>query len=119
MTSPSDASPFLFYLAIGLMFFLMQLSCMETDELEKLVAEAVVNAMHMAGLTGKELAAIMRIDEAQLRRQLKPEPYQHLSLARVVRAWQLWPYLGPALLTIIAKRRWAEVLEDTKSVRRA
>lgn len=86
----------------------------QTDDLEQIVADAVTAAMHAAGLTAKEMAFRMRIDESQLRKQLRAEPQNHLSLSRLVRVWEIWIFLGPAILAIVARRRWNEVLNDLR-----
>lgn len=107
-----NISPWQLHAVLGLWMAVQMLTCVDTDELEQTVAQAVTKAMQWAGLTTKELADVMRIDESQLRKQLRGEKYQHLSLSRLCRAWQLWPMLGPAILFIVAQRRWAEVLAD-------
>lgn len=103
-----------FVLVLAGWLLLQRLSCVQTDDLEKIVADAVTDAMHAARITTKEMADRMRIDESQLRKQLRAEPHQHLSLARLVRVWEIWIFLGPALLAIVARRRWAEVLSDLR-----
>ncbi len=103
-----------FYVVFALWMLAHRLMAVEIDDLEKLVADAVSDAMHFARLSTKEMADRMRIDESQLRKQLRGEPHQHLSLSRLVRVWEIWVFLGPALLAIVARRRWAELLGESQ-----
>jgi hypothetical protein len=102
----------------------MRLSASTTDELEQLLVDAFIEAMHRAGLTFKEMAYAMRrghqdkFDEAQLRRQLALEPGQHLSLFRLLGAplsW--WMFFGPSLIAIVFRKRLAEVREEAEAMR--
>lgn len=91
----------------------MKLSAMDTETLERLLAHAVVDALHMAQISRKEAAALMRIDIGQLNRQLRAEPHQHISLTRLMRlcGTSFWLWFGPALLLIVARERYQEFAE--------
>lgn len=91
----------------------MKLSAMDTETLERLLAHAVVDALHMAHISRKEAAALMRIDVGQLNRQLRAEPMQHISLTRLMRlaGTSFWLWFGPALLLLVARERYNEFAE--------
>jgi hypothetical protein len=86
-----------------------------TDDLEQLAAQAVIDALHAARISRKEAAALMGLDEAQLNRQLRAEPMNHLSLFRLLRMATstkgvvFWAVLTPALGYLIAQRRLEEI----------
>lgn len=103
---------FQFLCVVGWLFTL-RLSTMDTTHLEQLVAQAVQQAFHAAQLTRKEAAALMRIDESQLGKQLRGEPGQHISLTRLMRltGTGFWIWFGPTLLLIVARERYAEFAE--------
>lgn len=88
-----------------------------TDDLEQLLAQAVLDCLHAAHLTRKEAAAVMGIDEAQFNRQLRAEPMNHLSLSRLVRLASapagvvFWAHLGPRLAYLVAQRRYEEIAD--------
>jgi hypothetical protein len=110
---------------VGLFWCLgMRLSAASLDELETLLVEAFVDAMHRAHLSFKEMAYAMRrgeqdtFDEAQLRRQLAREKGQHLSLFRLLGAplsW--WVFFGPTLMAIVFRRRWQEMRDELDAMR--
>lgn len=91
----------------------MKLSAMDTETLERLLAHAVVDALHMAQISRKEAAALMRMDVGQLNRQLRAEPMQHISLTRLMRlcGTSFWLFFGPCLLLIVARERYVEFAE--------
>jgi hypothetical protein len=94
------------------------LAAADLDELEKLLLQAVIDAMHSAHLTVKELAFAMRMDEKQLRRQLEGQPHQHLALVKLFRApFSFWTWFGPSLIALIARKRFAELTEDFRRER--
>lgn len=93
-----------------------RLTAASTDDLEQLLAQAVLDCLHAARLTRKEAAGLMGIDEAQLNRQLRGEPMAHLSLSRLVRlatsspaGLVFWAHLGPRLAYLVAARRYEEI----------
>lgn len=92
-----------------------RLMATSTDDLEQILAQAVLDCLHAAHLTRKEAAALMGIDEAQLNRQLRAEPMNHLSLSRLVRLATapagvvFWAHLGPRLAYLVAQRRYEEI----------
>lgn len=96
----------------------LRLSASTTEELEALLADAVIAAMHVAHLSHKEFAFALGIDEKQLRRQLAREPGQHLSIYRLLRAPLLWwTCFGPSLMAIVFKRRWQEIKAEAEALR--
>lgn len=97
----------------------MRLSTIDTAEIELLLAQSVVNALHAAQLTQKDAAAYMRIDIKQLGRQLRGEPMQHLSLTKLVRLpFVFWLSFGPALMYLVAKKRYDEIAEEVENIKR-
>ena len=102
----------------------LRLSTVSTDELEQLLCDGFLDAMHRAGLNLKAMAYAMRrgeqdtFDEAQLRRQLARERGQHISLFRLLgcpMTW--WCYFGPSLMAIVARKRWAEMQDEAEAMR--
>lgn len=93
------------------------LAAISTDDLEAMLAQAVLDAMHAAHVPFKAMASAMGIDEAQFRRQLAREHGQHLSIYRVLHcpfAW--WLHFGPALMLIVWTSRWRELAHDGDAV---
>ena len=121
LTHGSVWAAFLQAVGFGVWMFCQQLSAMQTEELERLLVAAFLDAMHAANLTLKEMAYGMGIDESLLRRQLaRKDGNAHLSLFRLMRApasW--WLYFGPALLHIVVKRETHRLLDEViEDVRR-
>lgn len=100
---------------------LMRMSVAQTDDLEQVLGEAVLRALEGAKLTVKEAAAIMRIDESQLRHGLKGEKGYHLSLNRLARLpfASFWMRFSPALVSLLLKRHISDLLEDSHLKRSA
>lgn len=97
----------------------LRLSTVDTSELEMLLAQSVVNALHAAQLTQKEAAAAMRIDIKQLGRQLRGEPMQHLSLTKLIRLpFVFWLHFGPTLMWLVAKKRYDEIAAEVEQLKR-
>jgi len=94
------------------------LSAMTTEECERLLVAAFLDAMAVAQLTTTQMAAAMGIHESLLRRQLaREDPNAHLSLFRLLRAPAVWwAHFGPALLYILWRREWQTVVEDAPVV---
>ena len=92
----------------------LRLSCSTTHDLELMLAQAVVDALQASHLSIKEAAALLGIDEGQFRHQLKCERQHQLSLTKLVTRmpYVFWLHLGPSLMLIVAKKRWAEMAED-------
>lgn len=106
-------TPFIFYAAVVLWMVAMKLSAMDTETLERLLAHAVVEALHMAQLSRKEAAALMGVDYAQFGRQLRAEPGAHFNLTKLMRlaGTSFWVWFGPALILLVARERYAEFAE--------
>lgn len=100
---------------VGLLLWLllMRLSAVETDTLERLLAHAVVDALHMARVSRKEAAALMKVDYQQLGRQLRAEPGEHLSLTKMMRlcGTSFWFWFGPSLMLLVAREGYANLAE--------
>lgn len=91
-------------------FFLLKLSAVSTDDLERDLGQAVLDSLDRAQITVKEAAAIMRLDEANFRKQLRGEPSNHISLTRLLRLpYRFWLWLSPSLIYIVAKRNAEEI----------
>ena len=94
-----------------------RLSVVSTDDLEQLLVDGVRDTLLGVGLTIKEAAYDMRIDENQLRRQLNREPNQYLALVRLFRLpFRFWMAFGPLLMYLVAKKRWQEIDADVRVI---
>jgi len=90
--------------------FLLKLSAVSTDELEKDLGQAVLDSLDRAQITVKEAAAIMHLDESNFRKQLRGEPSHHISLTRLLRLpYRFWLWLSPSLIYLVAKRNAEEI----------
>jgi hypothetical protein len=98
---------------------MLRASTVDTDELEHLLAQAVIDALNAAHLSIKEAAFYMRIDESQLRKQLRVEPSQHLSLFKVIHLpFSFWLHFGPALIAIVYRKRMEEFAQTANDLKR-
>lgn len=89
-----------------------------TDELEQTLAQAIADALNAAHLSVKEAAYFMRLDESQLRKQLRAEPSQHVSLTRLIRLpFSFWLHFSPALISIIYRKRMQEFAQSMEDMR--
>jgi hypothetical protein len=98
---------------IALFYALMlRASAMETDELEKLLVQGLWDAINAAHLSIKEAAYYMKLDESQLRKQLRCEPGQQLALVRVFRLpFSVWMFFAPCMMSLVYKKRLSEFNE--------
>lgn len=98
-------------LVIGLLA--MKLSAMDTETLERLLAHAVVDALHLSGLSRKEAADLMLLDYHQFCRQLRAERGAHLSLTRLMRlcGTRFWLFFGPSLMLLVARDGYANIAD--------
>jgi len=105
--------------ALGLGMFLKVLTAAQLDEAEQLLAFGIRDALGAAHIEIKQAAACMRMDESQLRRQLRGEPSQHVSLTRLIRLpFSFWLFFGPALIQIVYRKRMQEMAEVLSEVKR-
>lgn len=100
--------------------FCLRLSAVQRDtELEKVLGQAVLNALDSIHLTLKEAAPIMGIDEANLRSMLRGEGRYHLGLVHLARLpFAFWTWFGPTLFFLMAKRNLT-ALQDSLDLRKA
>jgi hypothetical protein len=96
--------------------FSMRLTCeQQSEELEVVLGAAVSLGLAQARLTTKEAAALMRVDESQLRHSLRGSKGYHFSLNRLARLpFAFWLHFGPALIYLLAKKNITEIAEDFK-----
>lgn len=81
------------------------------DEIEALLRQAVIDALHAAHLTLKDAAFAMRLHHSQLEKQLRGEGL--ISLTRLVRLpWVFWFHFSPALIALVTKKHLRELAED-------
>jgi hypothetical protein len=101
-------------LVLPLLFVIFtRLAAIQVDDLEQVLGEAVLRSLEGARLTVKEAAAIMKIDESQLRHGLRGEKGYHLSLNRLARLpFVFWLHFSPALVYLVAKRNASDIAED-------
>lgn len=84
-----------------------------TDALEHALGEAVREALHLARLTEKNAADVMRMDESHLRKALRGEPSHHISLTRLVRLpLAFWMFFGPTLIYLVARQHAQDIAHD-------
>lgn len=96
-------------------FFALKLTTASTDDLERVLGQAVLDALDRAQLTVKEAAAIMRLDESNFRKQLRGEPSHHISLTRLLRLpYRFWLWLSPSLIYLVAKRNAEEIADSIR-----
>lgn len=102
-----------FMLAVAIWLVLSQLSVVDTDEIELLLAEAVRDSLRMARITEDDAAGKMRMDVSLLRRQLRGEPNNHISLTRLIRlSYEFWLWFGPVLMFLVSKRRFDQIGDE-------
>ncbi len=94
------------------------LATADTTELEQLLSAAVLDALNAAHLSVKEAAHYMGIDPEQLRRQLKNEPKQYLSLLKLLSLpFGFWLAFSPALIAIVYRKRMQDMAEAFAEMR--
>lgn len=99
-----------YYVGAAILF---KLSAASTDDLEKILGQAVLESLERSRVTVKEAAALMRLDESQFRKQLRGEPSNHLSLTRLIRLpYGFWLWFSPSLIYLVAKKNTAEIAES-------
>lgn len=99
---------------VAAVFALLQrATASSTDALEQALGDAVREALHLAKLTEKNAADVMRMDESHLRKALRGEPSHHISLTRLVRLpFTFWLYFSPSLIYLVAKQNVHDIAED-------
>jgi hypothetical protein len=91
----------------------MRATVTATQDLEQVMCEAVIRSLENARITIKEAAALMKIDESQLRHGLRGEKGYHLSLNRLIRLpFAFWLHFSPALVYLSAKQNAEDIAED-------
>lgn len=109
----SSPTPWLQVALPALWMFGLRMSAQSSDDLEVTLGAAVSLSFAHARLTTKEAAALMRIDESQLRHCLRGDKGYHLSLNRLLRLpFGFWLHFGPALIYLVAKKNMTEIAED-------
>jgi hypothetical protein len=109
-------APILLFFFYALM---LRASTVDTDELEHLLLDTILQCMTNAHLTMKESAHYQRIDESQLRKQLRGEPSQHISLTRLLRMpFSFWLHFAPALIQIVYRKRMEEFAQTANDLKR-
>jgi hypothetical protein len=94
------------------------LATADTSELEQLLSTAVMDALNAAHLSVKEAAHYMRIDPEQLRRQLKNEPKQYLSLLKLLSLpFGFWLAFSPSLIALVYRKRMQDMAESFAEMR--
>lgn len=95
-------------------FWIVALKCaaMDLSEMDRLLGQAVTDAMTQARITVKEAVAIMAIDESQFRKALRGEGYRLLALNHLIKLGPLFmTHLTASLMWLVAKQRAQEILE--------
>lgn len=106
--------------AAAVTLFASKCAAFDASELEETLGEAVLVSLQRARITVKEAAALMAIDESQLRHGLRNEAGYHLSLNRLVKLpFSFWLTFSPTLTYLVAKKHTAEIAEDLGLSKRA
>lgn len=97
---------------------LIRLATLETIDLEAMLRQGILDAMHAAHLSVQETAFAQRICERQWRKQLAGEDQHQISLTRLIRMpFTFWLSFGPALMALIYRKRlqeFAQIANDLK-----
>ena len=101
-------------IGLGLCFVGAKAITMQTDErLEKVLGQAVLDALNQIHLTTKEAAALMQIDHGNLTSMLRGEGRYHLGLVHLARLpFTFWAWFGPTLFKLMAKQHIQQIQED-------
>jgi hypothetical protein len=99
--------------SVMVFFWLLMMRCgaMDTTDLERVLGQAVNDALHLARLTPKFAADAMRWDEKDFYKAMRGE--RHMDLTRLCRLpFSFWLFFSPTLLYLVAKKHATEVAED-------
>lgn len=98
----------------------LKASTVDTEDLEKLLAQAVWDALNAAHISIKEAAYAMDMDESQLRKQLRAEKSQHLNLTKLFRLpFAFWMWFSPSLMSLIYRKRMVEFAQSIDEMKRS
>jgi len=96
----------------------LKCSAMDLGDMDRLLGEAVVEAMKDAKITMQTAIDLMKIDESQFRKALRGEGYRLLALNHLVKLGPLFMvHLTSQLMWLTAKQRAMEIVE-TVNVRK-
>lgn len=110
----------IFYVTLFAWLFFMRLSAADLSDLERMLGEAVIEALERAHIPVKVACAAMTMDESNFRKALRGEPSNHFSLNRLLRLpYSFWLFFLPTLSYIVAKTHITQIVEDAKSMRRS
>lgn len=99
--------------------FCQKLAAMQTDDLEKLLGVAVLDALRFARLSVKEACALMGVDYFNFQAALKGEAGRRIALAPLLRLpLTFWVALLPELTYLATKQRVQDIAEELSHVRR-
>jgi hypothetical protein len=91
----------------------MRFTVASTEELERMLGVAVLDALAFVRLTTKEAAALMRWDESNLRKALRGEPAHHISLNRLARLpVDFWMAFIPVLGYLVLRQNCRNIASD-------
>ena len=108
-----DYSLLYWVLAGGLVAGLKGMAAQSEDRLEKVLGQAVLDALNAVHLSVKESAALMKVDEGNLRSMLRGEGKYHLGLVHLARLpFSFWTVFGPVLFFLMAQQSLHEIRED-------
>lgn len=86
---------------------------LDDEGIRVLVGATVADALARSHITVKEAAAIMSIDESQLRHGLRGEKGYHISLARLaMMPMDFWAHFWPSVAYLVAKKNVNAIVED-------
>ena len=89
------------------------LTVASSDNLEKVLGLAVLDALESIRLTVKEAAPIMRLDESNLRSMLRGDGKYHLGVVHLARLpFSFWLCFGPMLFALMARQNLTALAED-------
>lgn len=98
--------------------FCLRLSAVVTDDLERLLGVAVLDALRFARLSVKEGCALMRVDYFHFLAAIKGEKGRRIALAPLLRLpLAFWVALLPELTWLVTRQRVTEIAEELARVR--
>lgn len=103
-------------IAVVVVWLLMlRMTSASTEELERLLGLAVLDALGLARLTVKEACVLMAVDYFHFMAAVKCERGRHISLTRLVRLpFSFWMFFLPQLTYMIAKQHVTDIAEQLR-----
>ena len=98
-----------------IVLWLVGLKCAALDlsDLEKVLGDAVRDALMLARITEENAADMVQMDVSSFRKALRGERHMQLGLARLMRLpFVFWLHFSPTLMYLVAKKNVTEIAES-------